>query len=73
MIEIDDGTGDPEYHTLTLYRATSDADGQWRLPPLSRVSQVQLTASHATATPPQPWNASVEYPRREQRIDVVFT
>jgi hypothetical protein len=71
-VEVDDGVAAPEYHRLALYVDVSDLDGQWRFPPLSRVAQVNLTATHATFTTPQR-TATVEYPRREQRIDFTFT
>lgn len=66
------GGGVREYHRVALYRADTDGDGQWRLPPLSRVVQVTLAATHATATSP-PRTVTIEYPRREQRVDLVFT
>lgn len=70
-VEIVGGTPKPEYHTLSLYENITNADGQWRLPPLSRVAQITLAATHATATSP-PRTVAMEYPRREQRLDLVF-
>lgn len=67
------GVATAEYHGLALYETVTDTDGQWELPPLSRVAQLTLTASHATFTPPPPRTVTVEYPRREQRLDLVFT
>jgi hypothetical protein len=71
-VELDDGVTVPEYHRLSLYEDVSDPDGQWRLPPLSRVAQVTLTGTHAMFTVP-PRTVTVEYPRREQRIDFTFS
>jgi hypothetical protein len=67
------GTATNEYHRLSLYETSSDPDGQWRLPPLSRVALVTLTAVHAPDTSPTVPPVTIEYPRREQRIDFVFT
>ena len=71
-VEITGGGLTPEYHQLALYSAVTDADGQWSLPPLSRVAQVTLAATHGAATS-SARTVTVEYPRREQRIDFVFT
>lgn len=71
-IEIDDGTAVPQYHRMTLYNSTSNGDGFWSLPPLSRVAVAQLTATHATH-PTITRTLAPEYPRREQRVDFVFT
>jgi hypothetical protein len=70
-VEIDDGVAPPEYHRLARYEATSDADGQWRLPPLSRVAQLTIVATHAVNTTPIR-TVTLEYPRREQRLDLPF-
>lgn len=73
-VEIDDGVGANEYHRLSRYEATTDADGQWRLPPLSRVAQITLdgTDTMTSFTVPQR-TVTLEYPRNEQRLDLVFT
>lgn len=71
-VEVDDGVTVPEYHALSLYETVSDLDGQWRMPPISRVVQVTLTGTHAMFTIPIR-TVSVEYPRREQRIDLTFS
>jgi hypothetical protein len=70
--EIVGGVAAPEYHLLALYETTTDADGQWELPPLARVAQLTLTATDTTFTTP-PRTVTVEYPRREQRLDLVFS
>jgi len=71
-IEVVDGGAAPQYHRLSTYTATSDADGYWSLPPLSRVAQVELRATHG-AHPTITRAVVPEYPRREQRADFVFT
>jgi hypothetical protein len=46
IVEIT-GSGDPEYQTMSLYQAASDAEGYFRLPPISRVAQLMLHAERA--------------------------
>jgi len=43
-VEIDDGVAPPEYHLVAQFSTTTDADGFYRLPPLNRVGQLELTA-----------------------------
>jgi hypothetical protein len=43
-VEIDDGMAPPEYHLVAQFSTTTDADGFYRLPPLNRVGQLELTA-----------------------------
>jgi hypothetical protein len=53
-----------EYHQATLYRAVSDANGYFRLPPIHRAAQIELTVTHGAEPNPlvRPvtldWNAS---------------
>lgn len=70
-VEVDDGVAPPEYHRLARYETTSDADGQWRLPPLARVAQLTIAATHAVNTTPVR-TVTPEYPRRAQRLDLPF-
>lgn len=72
LVEIFDGASVPQYHALTTYTATSDADGFWSLPPLSRVALVELQATHG-AHPTIARRLAPAYPRREQRADFVFS
>lgn len=71
IVEIDDGVAPREYHRLARYETTSDADGQWRLPPLGRVAQLTIVATHAVNSTPLR-TVTLEYPRREQRLDLPF-
>jgi hypothetical protein len=71
-VEIVGGIATPEYHRLALYETVTDVDGQWQLPPLSRVAQLTLTATHATFTSP-PRTVTVGYPQPEQRLDLAFS
>lgn len=67
-------TGGPspdEHHELRLYTATSDADGYYRLPPLSRVAQVEIRAEHGALTPVTE-RLRPDYTQRENRLDLIF-
>ena len=69
-------TGPPdEYHTLRNFSVTSDADGYYRLPPLSRIAQLELHAvkmvsgqTFTTTTTFRP-----DYRQRENRLDLTLT
>ena len=43
-VEIHGGGAPAEYHRVSLFVTTADADGFYRLPPLNRVAQVQIQA-----------------------------
>jgi hypothetical protein len=64
VVEIGSGTH-LEYQTATLYTTTSDSDGYYRLPPLSRVASVQLQTPALTLV------TSPDYGRYENLVDVV--
>jgi hypothetical protein len=49
-VVISGGAAPDEYHTAALLATTSDLDGYYRLPPLSRVAQLELVASQGTLT-----------------------
>lgn len=38
------GTGSPEYHRVSLHRAVADAEGYFRLPPISRIALMKFRA-----------------------------
>lgn len=60
-----------EYHHVRLFRVTSDADGYYRLPPLSRVAQIEVRADHG-ALPPVRLEYRPDYASRENRLDFIF-
>ena len=64
-----------EYHSLRTFAVTSDADGYYKLPPLSRVAQVVIEASKVVG--PQIFTAKVEfrpdYSKRENLLDLVLS
>jgi len=67
-------TGGPaprEYHNIHTFNAVSDADGYFRLPPISRVAQVRIDAN-APPLAPMTFDYQPDYARRENWIDVVF-
>ena len=72
FVEIDAGGGsEKEYHWLRPYIVTSDANGDYQLPPMSRVAQITVEAHH----PPDPAvsrTVAPLYPAREQYLDFTF-
>lgn len=62
-----------EYHRIHRYRAVSDAEGHFRLPPLSRVAMVQLIGSHPSPVPDVDLSFSPDYERDACRVDLVFS
>lgn len=51
VVEISGGPAPAEYHSIQHLSAISNAQGYFRLPPLSRVAQVQLQATDGVHTP----------------------
>ncbi len=74
-VNISDLLGPDEYHKMMQFSVVSDADGYYRLPPLSRVAQLELHAEKVigaqtfkTTTVLQP-----DYRQRENRLDFLLT
>ncbi len=66
------GSGDPEYHNLSIYQVLTDADGYFRLPPIARVAQLRLEADRADLQEPHILEFySPDYDVAEQRLDIV--
>jgi len=65
VVEIGGSTVHPEYQTASLYSTTSDSNGFYRLPPLSRVASVKLQ------TPALKLVTSPDYGRYENLVDLV--
>jgi hypothetical protein len=65
VVEIGGGSAPVEYQTASLYSVTSDSNGFYRLPPLSRVASVKLQ------TPALSLVTSPDYGRYENLVDVV--
>jgi len=70
-VEVLGGAAGVEYHRLLRYQASSDADGYYRLPPISRIAQLTLQAQHAPFAPVAV-TTSVNYTVRERHVDFVF-
>jgi hypothetical protein len=65
VVEIGGGVEPIEYQTATQYTTTSDADGFYRLPPLSRVASVKLQTPALTLV------MSPDYGRHDNLVDLV--
>jgi hypothetical protein len=73
-VEITGPPGPDEHHTLLNFSVLSDGDGYYRLPPLSRVAQLEIHAEkilgaqtlHGTAT------FRPDYRQRENRLDLAL-
>lgn len=61
----------PEQHRVAPYLATSDAQGHFRLPPLSRVGQLSLQASAAGLADLE-FTLVPDYAEPSSRVDLVF-
>jgi hypothetical protein len=70
FVEVSGGPNGLEYHALTPYTTTSNADGYYRLPPLSRVAQLSLEAQQLPFVP-VPRTISPNYSVREQIVDLI--
>lgn len=67
------GAGTAEYHQMHLYSVVSDAEGYFSLPPISRISMMQLRASHAGLAQHVDTTFSPDYELFENHIDFVFS
>jgi hypothetical protein len=67
--------GPAEYHQLRLFSVTSDANGYYRLPPLSRIAQLELQAEKTVGV--QTFTTTItfrpDYRQRENRLDLTLT
>lgn len=71
IVEISGGA-DPEYQHIALYEGLSDAGGYYRLPPVSRVAQLELKAERAGLPKPVKMVVSPNYDRFEDFRDILF-
>lgn len=67
-VEVDDSGGKPEYHEVEHYRAVSDGDGYFRLPPIARVAMVTLHAERVGLVSPQDERFTPDYRLAENRL-----
>jgi hypothetical protein len=70
-VQITGGPSLPEEHRVRHFSVSSDADGFYRLPPLSHVAQLVIRAERAPFTPAQR-EFRPDYTRRENRVDFTF-
>jgi hypothetical protein len=69
-VSIDDGVNPIEYHAVTYFTATTVAGGFYRLPPLSRVAQLNLQANNGTLSPVLTFVP--DYTGEENKFDVTY-
>jgi hypothetical protein len=74
-VRITGPPGPDEYHKLRNFSVTSDADGYYRLPPLSRVAQLEIHAEKTVGV--QTFRRTItfqpDYRQRENRLDHTLT
>jgi hypothetical protein len=69
LVEITGG-GASEFHVVSTFETTSDADGYYRLPPLNRVAQLVIEGSGG-ATPAKTVTFSPTAGPTDDRLDIV--
>jgi hypothetical protein len=73
-VEISGGPAPDEYHSVMNFSVASDADGYYRLPPLSRVAQLELHAERTVGA--QTFKATTtfrpDYKYRDTRLDFLM-
>lgn len=73
VVEVSGALGDPvEFHNINRFTTTSDADGYFRLPLLSRVAQLDIQADDGGVHPTQSRTLIPNYQDRENRVDFIF-
>lgn len=70
-VEISGGLAPAEYHSVMNFSVVSDTDGYYRLPPLSRVAQLEIHAEKTVGA--QTFQTTLtfrpDYRQRENRLD----
>jgi hypothetical protein len=73
-VEITGVPGPDEYHKVMQFTVTSDADGYYRFPPLSRVAQLEIHAEKVIGA--QTFQATTtfrpDYQQRDNRLDFIL-
>jgi hypothetical protein len=67
----DNSKNPPEYHSVQFYTGESNSQGYYRLPPLSRVAQVELEASYKKLKAVKVV-FSPDYSQTENQVDFIF-
>ena len=68
VAEIQDGAYPMEYHRINHFSVTSDAEGYFRFPPISRVAQVEIEVQGVADKK----LLTLDYSQRENRFDIVI-
>jgi hypothetical protein len=68
QVLISGGAAPDEYHAASMFVTTSDPDGYYRLPPLSRVVQLEIVASQGALTADVTFQP--DYTLRENVLDL---
>jgi hypothetical protein len=71
LLSVKQGANPVEYHAASYFQATSDAQGFFRFPPVSRVGQCAFHC-HDGAHPDQDVNFRPDYDSEVSRIDFVY-
>lgn len=71
VVELHGGPSPSEYHHVLRFSTVTDADGMYRLPPISRVAQVELEVTDGVHAPLVS-TVSPDYSLPENRVDFTF-
>lgn len=71
IIELHGGPSPAEYHHVSRFDTVSDADGFYRLPPISRVAQIEIEVTDGVHTPLTD-TVFPDYALPENRVDFTF-
>jgi len=71
VVELHGGPSPAEYHAVSRFQTVSDANGFYRLPPISRVAQLEIEVDDGVHTPLTSIVAP-DYALPEQRVDFTF-
>ena len=73
-IQISSPAGADEYHRVMKFTVISDADGYFRLPPLSRVAQPKIRAEKTVGVELLRTDVILrpDYEQRENRLDLAL-
>jgi hypothetical protein len=72
FVTVSDGANPDEYHAASYFDTTTDAQGFYALPPLSRVAQLNLEANIGAVPPPITVTFFPDYPQETNKVDVTF-
>jgi hypothetical protein len=71
VIELHGGPSPAEYHLVSRFETTTDAGGFFRLPPISRVAQLEIEVTDGVHAP-LTHAVSPDYALPENRVDFMF-